>query len=304
MSTIIRLTDSILTIQGTDAHKFLQGQTTTDFKEVSPEQSRLGGYANLKGRLIFSFRAIEWPAQQLNLVIDKALLNNAQSILQKFIVFSKAHISTPDTHVMGLLGAEFEQLLLAQFGFCPTKLNQTISNEQVSITRLHGESRWLLLVKAEFSDTIWTQLSQQSTIGSVNDWRLAQIAAGETPVLPETTELYQPQELNFLALDAISYNKGCYTGQEIIARLYFRGKLKQWAHRFNIKLRELPALNTVIYDEFGHSQGHVVLAAQADAESVELLAIVRHDYADKVFLGEDKQPLALLPLPYVVEVKE
>ena len=304
MSTIIRLTDSILTIQGADAHKFLQGQTTTDFKEVTPEQSRLGGYANLKGRLAFSFRAIEWPAQQLNLVINQALLAIAKNTLQKYIVFSKAQISTPDTNVIGILGADSDKLLSELFGFCPTIINQTLSNEQISLTRVDGDSRWLLLVKSEFSETVWQQLSQQATIASINDWRLAQIAAGETPILAETTELYQPQELNYLALNAISYNKGCYTGQEIIARLYFRGKLKQWTHRFNVKLRELPALNTVIYDESGHSQGHVVLAAQADAESVELLAIVRHDYADKVFLGEDKQPLALLPLPYVVEVKE
>ena len=304
MSTIIRLTDSILTIQGADAHKFLQGQTTTDFKEVTPEQSRLGGYANLKGRLAFSFRAIEWPAQQLNLVINQALLAIAKNTLQKYIVFSKAQISTPDTNVIGILGADSDKLLSELFGFCPTIINQTLSNEQISLTRVDGDSRWLLLVKSEFSETVWQQLSQQATIASINDWRLAQIAAGETPILAETTELYQPQELNYLALNAISYNKGCYTGQEIIARLYFRGKLKQWTHRFNVKLRELPALNTVIYDESGHSQGHVVLAAQADAESVELLAIVRHDYADKVFLGDEKRPLELLPLPYVVEVKE
>ncbi|MCB1659224.1 MAG: folate-binding protein YgfZ [Moraxellaceae bacterium] len=304
MSTIIRLTDSILTIQGADAHKFLQGQTTTDFKEVTPEQSRLGGYANLKGRLAFSFRAIEWPAQQLNLVINQALLAIAKNTLQKYIVFSKAQISTPDTNVIGILGADSDKLLSELFGFCPTIINQTLSNEQISLTRVDGDSRWLLLVKSEFSETVWQQLSQQATIASINDWRLAQIAAGETPILAETTELYQPQELNYLALNAISYNKGCYTGQEIIARLYFRGKLKQWTHRFNVKLRELPALNTVIYDESGHSQGHVVLAAQADAQSVELLAIVRHDYADKVFLGDEKRPLELLPLPYVVEVKE
>ena len=304
MSTIIRLTDSILTIQGADAHKFLQGQTTTDFKEVTPEQSRLGGYANLKGRLAFSFRAIEWPAQQLNLVINQALLAIAKNTLQKYIVFSKAQISTPDTNVIGILGADSDKLLSELFGFCPTIINQTLSNEQISLTRVDGDSRWLLLVKSEFSETVWQQLSQQATIASINDWRLAQIAAGETPIVAETTELYQPQELNYLALNAISYNKGCYTGQEIIARLYFRGKLKQWTHRFNVKLRELPELNTVIYDESGHSQGHVVLAAQADAQSVELLAIVRHDYADKVFLGDEKRPLELLPLPYVVEVKE
>jgi folate-binding protein YgfZ len=132
---------------------------------------------------------------------------------------------------------------------------------------------------------------------------VAQIAAGESPVLAETSELYQPQELNFLNLQAISYNKGCYTGQEIIARLYFRGKLKQWAHRFTVNSPVLPTLNTTIYDETGHVQGHVVLAAQTNNQTVELLAIVRHEHSQNVFLGEEKHPLTLLELPYEVEVK-
>lgn len=304
MSMIIRLTDVVLNIQGVDAHKFLQGQTTTDFKEVTPEQSRLGGYANLKGRLVFSFRAIEWPAQSLHLVINQALLATAKNTFQKYIVFSKAQISTPETSVMGILGADSEKLLNELFGFCPTAMNQTLSNEQISITRVDGDYRWLLLVKPEFSETLWQQLSQQAQIGSINDWHLAQIAAGETPILSETSELYQPQELNFLPLQAISYNKGCYTGQEIIARLYFRGKLKQWVHRFKVDTTQLPTLNSVLYDATGHSQGHVVLAAQRDSQTVELLAIVRHEHCQQVFLGEEKLPLQLLDLPYVIEMKE
>lgn len=303
MSTIIRLTDSVLTIQGIDAHKFLQGQTTTDFKEVTPEQSRLGGYANLKGRVVFSFRAIEWPAQRVHLILDNALLTTAKNTFQKYIVFSKAHISTPDVTVLCMVGADAEHTLQQTFGFCPTEPQHTQSNEQVSITALsHG--RFMLLIASEFLAELWEKLTQTVNIGTINDWRLAQIAAGETPVLPETTELYQPQELNFLLLNAISYNKGCYTGQEIIARLYFRGKLKQWVHRFSATSSVLPALNSMIYDATGHVQGHVVLAAQADNQTIELLAIVRHEHCQQVFLGENKLPLQLRDLPYVVELKE
>ena len=94
---IIRLTnESVLNIQGIDAHKFLQGQTTTDFKELNAEQSRLGAYANLKGRIVFSFRAVEWPTQSLYLVMDSELLATAKNTFQKYIVFSKAQISTPE----------------------------------------------------------------------------------------------------------------------------------------------------------------------------------------------------------------
>ena len=302
---IIRLTnESVLNIQGIDAHKFLQGQTTTDFKELNAEQSRLGAYANLKGRIVFSFRAVEWPTQSLNLVMDAELITAAKNTFQKYIVFSKAQISTPDVAVLGILGIEGVSVLNTLFGFCPININQTQSNEQISITRLHGEHRWLLLVQADELDDVWAKLSTQANIGTLNQWRAAQIAAGESPVLAQTSELYQPQELNFLNLQAISYNKGCYTGQEIIARLYFRGKLKQWVHRFSVKSSILPALNSAIYDETGRNQGNVVLATHTNSQTVELLAIVRHEYANAVFLGEEKLPLTLLDLPYEVEIKD
>ncbi|MBK8327718.1 MAG: folate-binding protein YgfZ [Moraxellaceae bacterium] len=302
---IIRLTnESVLNIQGIDAHKFLQGQTTTDFKELNAEQSRLGAYANLKGRIVFSFRAVEWPTQSLYLVMDSELLATAKNTFQKYIVFSKAQISTPDVAVLGIVGVDGATVLKTLFGFCPATINQTQSNEQISITRLHGQDRWLVLVQADALEEVWAKLSTQANIGTLNEWRAAQIAAGESPILAETSELYQPQELNFLNLQAISYNKGCYTGQEIIARLYFRGKLKQWVHRFSVNSSVLPALNSAIYDETGRSQGHVVLATQSDPQTIELLAIVRHEYAHTVFLGDEKLPLTLLNLPYTVEVKE
>ena len=303
---IIRLTnESVFNIQGIDAHKFLQGQTTTDFKELNAEQSRLGAYANLKGRIVFSFRAVEWPTQSLNLVMDAELITAAKNTFQKYIVFSKAQISTPDVAVLGVLGADAASVLNTLFGFCPVNINQTQSNEQISITRLHGAHRWMVLVQADALEEVWAKLSTQANIGTLNEWRAAQIAAGESPVLAQTSELYQPQELNFLNLQAISYNKGCYTGQEIIARLYFRGKLKQWVHRFSVNSSGvLPALNSAIYDETGRNQGHVVLAAHTNNQTVELLAIVRHEYANTVFLGEEKLPLTLLDLPYEVEVKE
>lgn len=303
MSTIIRLTDSVLNVQGADAHKFLQGQTTTDFNEVTPQQSRLGAYANLKGRIVFSFRAIEWQAQSLYLVMDEPLVAMAKSTFQKYIVFSKAQLSTPNIAVIGVMGDDAHTLLTQCVGFCPNEVNQTLSNEQFVVVRLHGDNRFMLLVQAEALASIWDTLSQQATVGDVNDWRLAQIQAGESQVVAATTELFQPQELNFLNLHAISYNKGCYTGQEIIARLYFRGKLKQWVHRFKANTSTLPELNSVIYDETGHAQGHVILAAHTASHTVELLAIVRHAQSQTVFWGEAKIALSNLNLPYVVDVK-
>lgn len=296
--------EGVLTVQGPDAQKFLQGQATTDFTQVTAEQSRLGCLANLKGRAVISFRAVHWQEHTLHLVMDAPLVATAKSQLQKYIVFSKAQLSTPELAVIGVMGEQAVTLLTQVFGVCPADIDDTVSTEQVAIVRAQGENRFVVLIKAEALATVWSQLTAGAAVGTLNHWRLGQIAAGESQVLAETTELYQPQELNFPALNGVSYTKGCYTGQEIIARLHFRGKLKQWSHHFTGEQSTLPALNTQLYDESGHAQGHVVLAAQRDAQTVELLAIVRHDHKHQVFLGEDKTPLQCVDLPYVVEVKE
>ena len=242
--------------------------------------------------------------QTIHLVMDAPLVITAKALLQKYIVFSKAQLSTPEIAVFGILGEGAPTLMTQIFGNCPATIDEVFTIDQTSIIRLHGENRFLVLTNAETLAKVWPKLTQQAIVGDVNTWRLAQIAAGEAQVLASTSELFQPQELNFQSLDGVSYNKGCYTGQEVIARLYFRGKLKQFIHRFQATSTELPALNAAIVDDAAHTQGHVVLAAKANNNTIELLASARRGHLDGLQLAETKQALVLLDLPYVVEVKE
>ncbi len=296
--------EGVLTVQGADARKFMQGQSSSDFAQVDETSSRLGCLCNLKGRAILSFRAVNWQENTFHLVMDAPLVTTAKTLLQKYIVFSKAQLSTPDLAVFGVMGEDATTLISQLFGNCPTMFDEVISNEQASVIRLHGEQRFLVLVQPETLTTLWPQLIQQAAIGDLNTWRLAQIAAGEAQVLASTSELFQPQELNFQNLNGVSYNKGCYTGQEVIARLYFRGKLKQFVHRFQASCAEIPTLNAAIVDDTEHTLGHVVLTAKRDDSTVEMLAIARRGHLDGLYLAEAKQALTLLNLPYVVDVKE
>lgn len=304
-TTVIPLTnEGVLTVQGADAHKFLQGQSTSDITQVNATSSKLGCLCNLKGRAIVSFRAVQTQEQTIRLVMDAPLVTTTKTLLQKYIVFSKAQLSTPEIAVFGMLGEGAPALISQVFGNCPAAIDEVLTTELTTITRLHGEQRFLVLTNAETLAKLWPQLTQQANIGDLNTWRLAQIAAGEAQVLASTSELFQPQELNFQNLNGVSYNKGCYTGQEVVARLYFRGKLKQFVHRFQATSTELPTLNTAICDDTLHTQGHVVLAAQRDSQAIEMLAIARRGHLEGLQLAGTNQALTLLDLPYVVEVKE
>lgn len=293
--------DAVLTVTGPDSAKFLQGQTTTDFREVTTTTSRLGCYCNLKGRAVLSFRAMLWR-DSVQLVVDAGLLTTAKATLQKYIVFSKAQLATPATAVLGVLGERAEDFIREQFGNCPESGDSVLDTGAVLVTRLPGQGRFLLLVEEAALPEVWTQLSSSAAVGSLEDWRLAQVRAGEPQVLVTGSEQFQPQELNYPALNGVSYNKGCYTGQEIVARLYFRGKLKQWAHRFTVSAETAPEPNTPLLNAEGQTAGHVVLAAKAGETRVEMLAIARHDRLEGLLLAG--QPLTVLDLPFAVEARE
>lgn len=294
----------ILAVTGPEASKFLQGQTSTDFREVSDEQSRLGCYVSLKGRAVTSYRAVQ-QGEQIRLVMDAALVPVVKDKIGKFIVFSKATLQVDEsTALLGLAGPDAAALVAALVGTAPEAADAVVAKGDVVAVRLHGADRFLLLVKDTALSSVWQQLSAQATPAGENAWRLRQIEAGVAQVTAASTELFQPQELNYQVLLGVSYNKGCYTGQEIVARLYFRGKLKQHVQRFSSHTSTLPAPGTALFASAKHA-ADVVLAAQRSADTIELLAIARPEHTTDLHLGsEDGPALSLLPLPYEVPAQE
>lgn len=296
--------ESVLTVTGPDSEKFLQGQTTTDFRDVNASTSRPGCLCNLKGRATVSYRALFWR-DSYQLVTDGALLDSLHATLKKYIIFSKAQLATPDTAVFGIVGQGADAWVAQHFGTLPDGEGQVWGDDKTAIVRLPGAGRYLVLADAGILSALWEKLSADAVVGDINDWRLAQIRAGECQVLAGAAELFQPQELNLQVHQGVSYNKGCYTGQEIVARLYFRGKLKQWAHRFSVDSTLPPAIGSAICNENGQTAGHVILAARADSNRFELLAVARHD--DLSGLHPADQPaaaLTVLDLPYAIEPRE
>lgn len=295
--------EAVLTVTGPDSGKFLQGQTTTDFREINLQHARPGACCNLKGRASVSFQAVFWR-DRIHLVMDGGLLEATRALLQKYIVFSQARLDTPALAVMGIVGPEAGQWLESRFGNCPAKAGDVSDTGEAVLVRLPGDSRFLLLTESEGLPERWARWSAGTATGSLQDWRLAQIRAGDPQVLAATSEVFQPQELNLQAVEGISYNKGCYTGQEIVARLYFRGKLKHWMHRFAGSGSVLPAPGSHLLDPEGRHAGQVVLSAASAEDSFELLAVVRHDaLAGLRPEGGDGQ-LQPLSLPYGISVKE
>lgn len=161
-----------------------------------------------------------------------------------------------------------------------------------------------LWVPAEQADAIRDQLTATLEQADLNEWLLGQIRAGIGQVMPQTRELFIPQMLNLQAVGGVSFKKGCYTGQEIVARMQYLGKLKRRLYRLSLATSETPAPGTPLFSPSHNSSiGEVVIAANAD-QSVELLAVLQAEAADSgdVRLGALEGPgLQLLDLPYTLD---
>ena len=255
-----------LAIVGADAETFLQGQVTTDIREVTATQSRLACLLNLKGRVQYSGRLLAWPEGYL-LLLPAEQFDAARARLAKYGVFSKITLSEVSLRIQGILGQGAHDRLASLGLALPAlpALEQGSSGLELPIRiRLPGQARGLLLSMSDEAAPLTDSPLQPQAAASL--WDTASIIAGEWTLAAVESELFQPQEMDYHALQGVSYQKGCYLGQEIVARLYFRGQLKTELSAWHCEAgsQSLAAGMSLLSDD-GSRVGEVIRAvAQAD----------------------------------------
>jgi tRNA-modifying protein YgfZ len=296
--------EGVLAVRGPDASKFLQGQLTCNLHYLDNERSSLGARCTPKGRMQSSFRILQQGDGYL-LAMDLELVQTQQADLAKYAAFSKSKLHNESAEWVRF-GLNAGDDALVSLGLnLPQGADQMVAEHGLIAVRL-ADGRAELWAHAADAETISLRLAAQLSEAPINRWLLAQIRAGIGQVVASTRELFIPQMINLQALGGVSFKKGCYTGQEIVARMQYLGKLKRRLHRLaaeNIDV-EVPAPGLDLYSPIhGSSVGEVVLAASAEG-SLELLAVLQEDAAadGRVFLGSpDGLPLTLLDLPYTLD---
>jgi len=288
---------AVLRFTGPESAKFLQGQTTTDFREIEKGRGLPGAICSLKGRVLFSFTAIP-DGEDVLLVLPADQIEGALTHLKKYALFSKTQLSDASSvcALAGISGTEAAAHIKSLVGDVPAQSQVIKGADGIWATRPGPESRYLLGIPA---GKLTAVLQQELTFAQEKTWLAADIRDGLATIFAASRDLFQPQELNYPAVEGVSYNKGCYTGQEIVARLYFRGKLKQRLYRFEAITTEPPAIGSNILAE-GKPAGEVVIAAKNESGSVELLAVVKNQAVQKGALTLEKNGSAIrmLELPY------
>jgi len=284
--------EGVLAVRGADAEKFLQGQLTCNLAWLKDGKSSLGGRCNLQGRLISTFRILP-EGDGFLLAMAAELVPVQLEELKKYAqFFRKCTLSDESAkwQRFGLLGAD-NALNSAELAL-PEQSGTVIRQNGQLLIRLDELCSELWLA-ADTANPLKDLLPQQP----LNHWLLAQIRAGIGQVFGKTSARFIPQMLNLQAVGGVSFKKGCYTGQEIVARMQYRGQSKRRLYRLHAQTAQLPAIGSLLAD----NAGEVVLAAKAE-NGCELLAVLSENAVaqNKLHL-EDGAALSLLDLPYPLD---
>ena len=293
----------VLSLTGPDSAKFLQGQSTADFSKLVPGGTLRGACCNLQGRVFTSFVAVATDAGIL-LVMNRALVAPSLQTLAKYAAFSKTRLADASDayRILGLAG-NGAAAALATLGLRIPDRGSALAADGTLVIHC-GDTRFLLVVPAERAQTRWLELEDHARPAGLPLWHLLDIRAGQADVRPEAGDQFLPQMLDYHHTGAVSFTKGCYTGQEVVARTQYRGKLKRHLHRLGIATSNPPAPGSEIaLPGDTNPVGTVVLAAPAGTDRCEALAVLRDEArnASRLEFGSGPAPVEFLPLPYATE---
>lgn len=274
----------LLEIAGPDSAKFLQGQLTCNLQEISITTSRPGAHCTHKGRMVASFRLLQRDEHSYLFSLPTQTLQALQKSLGKYIVFSKAKLrdASDDYLQIGISGASATEIVREYFGVTDTQLHrQTISENGIAICVNASTPRYLCIVPADRAEQIWQKLSASAYLTDNHYWHWLDIRDGIGEVRAETIEEFIPQMLNLQQNDGISFTKGCYTGQEIVARMQYRGILKKSMYRIRGEGDSPTPNEPVIVPGEEQVIGHIVQSENISASRWEALAVIQNEFAEK-----------------------
>lgn len=303
----IRLTNrTLVRISGPGTDKFLQGQLSQNLDDVKTGSSLRATAATPKGRAYCLTRLVR-DGDDILMDLPTELAEPIMTQLRKYMMLFRgtAMDVQTDGQIVGLLGEQAASTLADEDMARLVSSGDTLALEAGFLIRTENTAEGL----ARFE--LWQTEAQNLKLDSIPektlaDWQASEIAAGVPMLTTATSESYVPQMLNWQHLGGVHFKKGCYTGQEVIARMHFLGQLKKSLFRFRMpESPSVPVPGTPV-TAGERSVGEVVNAVGFDNHDCELLAVVRHgSAADELTLdGSSKQVLELQPLPYTVTERE
>ncbi len=294
----------LIKVSGKDAQTFLQGQFTNDVSQVTDTQSQLSAWCNAKGRVLINFLLFKYHDVYYLLLPDEHVLNTLKR-LQLYVLRADVNLENAGEQLLriGLSGERISSLLQEQL-FPPTEINQCVSADNILVIKIHGiQPRYIMLSDFDHLKSFWqTATAKNIRLVGTSAWVLLDILSGIPKVLLETTESFVPQMLNLQAIGGINFKKGCYVGQEVVARMKYLGRLKRRLYLINIEAEFPPLPGELLFLTHNDSEsiGKIVNAQPHPDGGIVALAVIMIEHADKDLRLNSAEgfPIKLLELPY------
>jgi tRNA-modifying protein YgfZ len=294
----------LLEVSGADAVTFLQGQVTNDVKLLNGSNAHYSAYCNPKGRMLALFLAFAHN-HHLHLQLNRELLEPTMRRLKMYVMRSKVEIKDVSDSIskFGINGLEASLMLEGVFNQIPSEDYELITLDNATLLKLpsvNGEARFEIFTDAPNAPRIWDALKNNCLVVEKPHWDWLEIQAGIPDISLKTQEQFVPQMLNLDILGAINFKKGCYTGQEIVARTHYLGTVKRRTYLAEITANTAPNAGDKVFDATQNEIGQIVRIAPNAHNGFDALIELRIDAKEAGNMMCNEAAITLKDLPYAV----
>ena len=299
----------LISVDGEDTTDFLQGQLTNDVRDVTQSHSQLSAYCTHKGRMLANFRVFKRDdTTYINL--PQSLLESILKRISMFILMAKVTMKDSSNSLVkiGLSGPNADEKLGDIVNDLPKETDDVTQANGYSIIKCAGVvSRYEIFGELEAIKTLWDRLDVHAAPVGIGCWESLNIHAGIPTILPETVEAFIPQMTNMQVINGVSFQKGCYTGQEVVARMQYLGKVKRRMFRIEINTSDAVNAGDKLFcngSTSGQGTGQIINAEENADGNFDALAVIDITDAEQgnLQLHDATGPsITLQSLPYSLE---
>ena len=265
----------IIEVSGKDAQSFLNTQLTSDVVQVTPESAQFSGYCTPKGRLLATFLICQRGSDYL-LLLPLEIAEATAASLRRYVLRAKVDIAlaTDAFSLLGIAGPQASTAVTGGINTPGSKLLEVVTYDAVNLITLPGNA-YLAICSEDKTAEHWSALRKQASPAGADAWELQSIRTGIATVTANSQEAYIPQMLGLENIGAVSFEKGCYPGQEIVARTQYLGNLKRQLY-YGHSDQALKSGDQILSGN-DKTVGTVTNAAPSPDDGWEFLAVLQRD---------------------------
>jgi len=299
----------LISVRGEDAEQFLQGQLTNDIRLVDDCTAQYSAYCSPKGRILTCLMIFK-RQDCYYLQLPRSLLEPTLTRLKMFVLIAKVTLEDASDSLIhiGCSGPDIEADLQSVAGTLPEKIWQCTHTDTITVIRIPGHlPRFEIICELGQAEKVWTTLDVHAAPAGPFAWEILDIDNGIATIYPETSDAFVPQMVNMQLIDAVSFKKGCYTGQEIVARMQYLGKLKRRLYKAHTVDGVVPAIGMDLYaagSSSGQGAGKVVNVQSSPPDGYDMLVVaeISSQKEGALHLESENGPvLEFIQLPYPVD---